>query len=70
MFEGFAVFLAFLAAVLLLLWLFIALPAQMARDRKRGAVAWVLVSLIGSPLLAILLLAMIGERPSNEQDAP
>lgn len=37
------------------------LPASMARTRGRSAVLWVLVSLFLSPLLAILLLLVLGD---------
>lgn len=47
------------------LWLFILLPAGMAKDRNRSAFLWVLVSLFGSPILAILLLIALGERPPD-----
>lgn len=52
------IFLVF--GVWLVLWLYIFLPAEMARDRGRSALAWVLVSLIASPILAILLLWLVG----------
>ena len=44
-------------------WLVILLPAGMAEDRNRSALLWVLVSLFGSPVLAILLLMALGARP-------
>lgn len=45
------------------LWLFILLPARMARERNRWALIWVLISLFGSPILAILLLIALGDAP-------
>ncbi|ADE85036.1 hypothetical protein [Rhodobacter capsulatus] len=42
------------------LWVVILLPARMARKRGRSAVGWVLVSLILSPLVAIVLLVLLG----------
>ncbi len=42
-------------------WLFILLPADMARDRGRDPFIWVLISIVGSPFLAILLLAALGD---------
>jgi len=49
--------------VLPLLWLFyVHVPVTMARNRGRDAVAWVLVAILGSPILAILLLAILGDR--------
>ena len=44
-----------------LFWLMIQVPRDMARERKRDPVAWVLLSLLGSPFLAILLLLWLGE---------
>ncbi len=49
--------------VLPLLWLvYVHVPVTMARNRGRDAVAWVLVAILGSPILAILLLAILGDR--------
>lgn len=44
----------------LVIWLFILLPIEMARARNRSAVVWVLVSLLLSPLVAIIGLALLG----------
>lgn len=44
-----------------LFWLFIQVPCDMAKERKRDPLAWVLVSLLGSPFLAILILLWVGE---------
>ncbi|MCW9042318.1 MAG: hypothetical protein OQK05_03145 [Pseudopelagicola sp.] len=57
-------FVVLLAALVFVLWLYIILPAGMATARGRSAVIWVLISLVGSPLLAILLLLALG----NAQD--
>lgn len=43
-------------------WLFILLPYRMANARQRDGFAWVLVSLLGSPLLAIILLLFLGQK--------
>ena len=50
-------------------WLVILLPAGMAEDRNRSALLWVLVSLFGSPVLAILLLMALGARPPGDPGA-
>lgn len=53
-----------LLALLVLAFFFgivIFLPASIARTRGRSAVLWVLVSLFLSPLLAILLLLVLGD---------
>ena len=54
-------FVVVLAALVFLLWLYILLPAGMASDRNRSPFVWVLISLVGSPLLAILLLIALGD---------
>jgi len=48
-------------ALTLTVWLYILLPAGMAERRNRSATIWVLISFVGSPLLAILLLMALGE---------
>jgi hypothetical protein len=42
-------------------WVFVAIPYEMATERGRDGLAWVLVSLFGSPFLAIVLLWYVGE---------
>lgn len=59
--EAFTV-LALLAGLCLSLWLYIFLPAGMAERRNRSALVWVLISLFGSPILAVLLLLALGKR--------
>jgi hypothetical protein len=56
-----------LAALLFLLWLFILLPAGMATNRGRSAFGWVLVSLLFSPILACLLLWLLGNNPNGRE---
>jgi hypothetical protein len=46
------------------IWLAILLPHRMAVDRKRDGTAWVLVSLLGSPFVAIIGLWILGEKAS------
>ena len=53
---------AFLLSLWVVLWLYFLLPASMARNRNRSALIWVLISLFGSPILAVLLLLALGER--------
>ena len=55
---------AFIAMFVFTIWLCILLPADMAKERNRSPLAWVLISLFASPLLAIILLALIGEAQS------
>lgn len=54
-----------LVALYIVLWLFILLPADMARSRGRSAFGWVLMSLIFSPILACLLLLLLGHTPGS-----
>lgn len=60
-----------LIALYVAVWLFILLPARMARARGRSVVFWVLVSILFSPILACLLLLILGggltpRRPRHE----
>ncbi len=48
-------------AVFLVVWFFILLPAGMAERRNRSQLIWVLISLVGSPILACLLLLALGD---------
>ncbi|MBT8424377.1 MAG: hypothetical protein KJO67_05335 [Silicimonas sp.] len=61
--SGDAIFLIVigLATLAFVFWLYILLPAQMAGNRNRSALIWVLISLVGSPLLAVLLLIALGD---------
>lgn len=59
--------LAVLFGLWLVLWFMIFLPAGMARKRNRSAVIWVLISLFGSPILAVLLLLALGNSPAYGQ---
>ena len=44
-----------------IVWLYIYLPATMAQKRNRNPFIWVLISLVGSPILAVLLLIAVGK---------
>lgn len=59
--EGLFVLVLSGLALWLMLWLFILLPAKMARARKRSALIWVLISLLFSPIVAIFLLLVLGK---------
>lgn len=51
-----------LLAGLAIAWvLYVTIPVRMARKRNRNAVIWVLVSLLVSPLVSYILLAIIGK---------
>lgn len=51
----------FLVMAYFMFWFAILLPARMAAARGRSGLLWVLISLAGSPLLAILLLIALGD---------
>ncbi|GHC33331.1 hypothetical protein GCM10007291_37940 [Gemmobacter nanjingensis] len=63
--EGLVALLFGLVALWFTLWLFILLPARMAEARGRSAIGWVIVSLFFSPILAVLLLWMLGDAPDR-----
>jgi len=65
MIEGIFFLIFGLAALYITLWLFILLPARMAEARGRSAIGWVLVSLFFSPILAVLLLWVLGDAPDR-----
>ena len=44
-----------LAALFIVLWIYILLPAGMATKRDHSAIGWVILSLLFSPILACLL---------------
>lgn len=39
----------------------IVIPAKMAANRNRSSFIWVMISLLGSALVAIILLAILGK---------
>lgn len=45
------------------IWLVFVVPARMAARRNRSVTAWILISLVLSPIAAILLLWGIGAAP-------
>ncbi len=49
-----------LVALVFAIWLAILLPARMARARGRRPLVWIAISLIGTPLLSIMLLVALG----------
>ena len=55
--------LALLLGLWFVIWLCVLLPAGMARRRNRSAFIWVLISLFGTPILAVLLLLALGNSP-------
>ncbi|WP_298975039.1 hypothetical protein [uncultured Roseobacter sp.] len=65
--DGFFL-IGYLLALAIAIWLYFVVPAQMAQARNRSRLIWVLISLVGSPLLAILLLYALGEARENGLD--
>lgn len=64
--ENSGVLIIFLLIFLFAFWLYILLPMGMARSRNRSGLLWVLISIVGSPVLAILLLIALGNAPSYQ----
>ncbi|MCF6304313.1 MAG: hypothetical protein L3J33_02955 [Rhodobacteraceae bacterium] len=58
--EIFFIYLLYFLFIVFMVWLVIFLPIQMASNRNRRPFVWVIISLVGSPILAILLLAVLG----------
>lgn len=53
-----------LVLLIVVIWLYI-LPITMAGRRNRSGLIWFLIGLVGSPLLAILLLLALGDAPDQ-----
>lgn len=68
--DVFILIIAYGAMLWFIVWFVIFLPAGMAKKRNRSAVVWVLVSIILSPLVAILLLVMVGRNRTYRNTAP
>jgi len=51
-------------AVLFMLWLYFVLPVNMAQDRNRSPVVWVILTLVLSPWI-LLILFVIGNAPEE-----
>ena len=63
--SGFLGIILALFALYLVVWFYILLPASMAAKRGRSAFGWVILSLIFSPILACLLLWLLGDDPNR-----
>ncbi len=55
---------AMLVLLIVVIWLYI-LPITMAGRRNRSGLIWFLIGLVGSPILAILLLFALGDAPEQ-----
>lgn len=51
-------------AVVFLFWLWVIVPAKMAKKRHREPAIWVILSVIASPLVAIVALLAVGDGDS------
>lgn len=67
MIETLLTILVGLVTLYVVVWIFILLPAGMATSRGRSAFGWVLVSLLISPILACLLLLMLGQSSAKRR---
>ena len=56
-----------IAAFCFAFWIYILLPARMAEARGRSAFGWVMLSLLFSPILACLLLMLLGNNPASRK---
>lgn len=54
-----------LFALFIVFWFVVLLPAGMARRRNRSALVWVAISIVGSPILAMLLLIAMSNDSKN-----
>lgn len=61
MFDDLSSMIIGLVALLIVAWIYIFLPAGMAARRNRSQFIWILISLVGSPILACLLLLALGD---------
>ena len=67
--DGAATVVVFFAVLAVTIWFFILLPAGMAERRGRSPIGWVLLSVLFSPILACLLLALLGDNPNEKPTA-
>jgi NADH:ubiquinone oxidoreductase subunit 6 (subunit J) len=51
-----------IGALLGSVWFFVIFPAGLAEERNRSQVLWVTVAIVGTPLLATILLLILGEK--------
>ena len=52
---------AIILTLIVILWLYIFLPAKMARKRGRSTIGWILLFWIISPLWGIIVLLVLGD---------
>lgn len=49
-------------------WLWIIVPAKMAKQRHREPAIWIILSVIASPLVAIVALLAVGDADERESN--
>lgn len=54
-----------LAVLAFTVWIYILLPAEMAGNRGRSKLGWVLISLFFSPVIAVIGLLVLSDAPRN-----
>lgn len=59
---------AIIIALILILWLYIFLPAKMARKRGRSTIGWILLFWIISPLWGIIVLLVLGDSKQKKRE--
>lgn len=59
--EDYVPSIAIFVVLIFVIWLYVILPANMARKRGRSAVGWVFIFWIISPLWGIIALLVLGD---------
>lgn len=63
--EDLLILILALVALFVVFWFYVLLPMQMAGNRNRNKLGWVLVSLFFSPVIAIIGLLLLGDAPEQ-----
>ena len=64
LFQFLFAIIAVVVGIFLMIW-FVLLPYNMAKDRGRSGGLWLLFGLLANPLIAIILLALLGDAESE-----
>ena len=59
--DGLLSIIVVLGMVAIAIWIYFVLPAQMAEERGRSALGWVLIGLVFSPFASIIGLLVLGD---------
>ena len=62
---GILVVVGWFVALVLFVWLCVLFPADLAEKRNRSQFLWVLVAIVATPLTAVVLLSILGEKADN-----